>query len=87
LDRYFIIIFLIQIEIYGSAEDEMILHRLEFICGEEKVKFESGVLRALIKTSDGDLRRAITTLQSCFRLKGKDHLLKVSDIQDISGVC
>jgi len=32
------------------------------------------------------LRRAITTLQSCFRLKGKDHVLKLEDIYEISGV-
>lgn len=64
----------------------MILSRLEHICGEENVKFESGVLNALIKTTDGDLRRAITTLQSCHRLKGKNTVLKIRDIQEVSGV-
>ena len=67
-------------------EDEMILHRLELICGEENVLFQNGVLKTLIKTSGGDLRRAITSLQSCYRLKGKDHVLTVKDVQEISGV-
>jgi len=64
----------------------MILNRLEFICAEEKVQFHNGVLKALIKTSEGDLRRAITSLQSCYRLKGKDHVLAVKDVHEISGV-
>jgi replication factor C subunit 2/4 len=64
----------------------MILERLEKICTEEEVKFESGVLKALIKSSEGDLRRAITSLQSCFRLKGKDHVLKIQDVDDMSGL-
>jgi replication factor C subunit 2/4 len=71
---------------FMQSEDEMILTRLELICGEENVKFRDGVLKALIKTSEGDLRRAITSLQSCFRLKGKDHVLTVKDVQEVSGV-
>lgn len=64
----------------------MILQRLEYITSEEGVRFNHGVLKNLIKTSEGDLRRAITTLQSCSRLKGKDHVLTEEDVQDISGV-
>lgn len=42
--------------------------RLEMIANAEEVQFEEGVLDTLIKTSDGDLRRAITYLQSAARL-------------------
>lgn len=42
--------------------------RLESIAKAEGVQFEEGVLDTLIKTSDGDLRRAITYLQSASRL-------------------
>ncbi|CAO1637487.1 unnamed protein product [Parajaminaea phylloscopi] len=42
--------------------------RLEYIAKAESVAFEDGVLDTLIKTSDGDMRRAITYLQSAARL-------------------
>lgn len=42
--------------------------RLQHIATTEGVAFEDGVLDTLIKTSDGDLRRAITYLQSAARL-------------------
>lgn len=45
--------------------------RLEYIAKEENVSFENGVLDTLIKTSDGDMRRAITYLQSAARLHSK----------------
>ena len=66
--------------------DDMIRSRLEHIATEEKVKFEDGVLKTLVKTSDGDLRRAITSLQSCVRLKGIDKVLTVDDVREVSGV-
>lgn len=47
----------------GSTKD-----RLEYIAKAENVHFEDGVLDTLIKTSDGDMRRAITYLQSAARL-------------------
>lgn len=42
--------------------------RLELIADAEGVSFEDGVLDTLIKTSEGDMRRAITYLQSAARL-------------------
>ena len=44
--------------------------RLEDIAGKEHVKLEPGVVDALIKCSEGDLRKAITFLQSAARLVG-----------------
>jgi len=70
---------------FKPLNEDMILGRLDKICGEEGVKFESGVLKTLIKISEGDMRRAITSLQSCHRLKGKDHVLTVEDVEEISG--
>jgi len=40
---------------------------------------------ALLETSEGDMRKAITTLQSCARLKGKDGVTK-EDVVEIAGV-
>lgn len=42
--------------------------RLEDIARNEEVQYEDGVIEALIKVSDGDLRRAITYLQSSAKL-------------------
>ena len=44
--------------------------RLEDIAENEHVKLEPGVVDALIKCSEGDLRKAITFLQSAARLVG-----------------
>lgn len=44
--------------------------RLEEIAKAEKLKLEDGVVDTLIKCSDGDLRRAITYLQSAAKLVG-----------------
>ena len=43
------------------------------------------VLDSIIDFSEGDLRKAITLLQSAYRLKG-DESITVDDITDISGV-
>lgn len=42
--------------------------RLQEIAAIEKVSYEDGVIEALIKVADGDLRRAITYLQSAAKL-------------------
>lgn len=44
--------------------------RLEEIAAKEGVKLEDGAVDALIKCSEGDLRKAITFLQSAARLVG-----------------
>jgi len=71
---------------FKPLKDNMILERLEKICGAEEIKFESGVLKALMKTSEGDLRKAITSLQSTHRLKGKGHVLTIEDVEQMSGI-
>ena len=38
-------------------------------CADEEVELEKGALETLAKVSRGDLRRAITSLQSAYRLK------------------
>ncbi|KDN48893.1 putative RFC2-DNA replication factor C, 41 kd subunit [Tilletiaria anomala UBC 951] len=60
--------------------------RLHMIAREEKVEFDSDdVLDMLISTSDGDLRRAITYLQSASRLHNSDAVTQRS-IVEIAGV-
>ena len=40
---------------------------------------------AVLETSEGDMRKAITTLQSAARLKGKDGVTK-ADVVEVAGV-
>ncbi|KAK9370451.1 P-loop containing nucleoside triphosphate hydrolase protein [Lipomyces kononenkoae] len=44
--------------------------RLQDICEKEAVKYEDGVMLSLLQASDGDLRKAITLLQSAAKLHG-----------------
>jgi len=69
------------------TEDDLIMKRLKLICEKENVAIENdGVLDKLIDNTEGDLRRAITSLQSCYRLKGGDHVLSETDVEEICGV-
>ncbi|KFM59168.1 Replication factor C subunit 4, partial [Stegodyphus mimosarum] len=63
---------------------ETLTERLNYIATEENVTLEDGVLNAIIDFAEGDLRKAITLLQSSHRLKG-DEGVTIADIADISG--
>lgn len=66
--------------------EDKIVERLEYICKEEDLKAEKVVLLKIVEASGGDLRRAITCLQSITRLKGKGIDITVDDIVEIIGV-
>lgn len=64
----------------------LMLERLEYICKNENVKYtDPKVLEHLIGVCDGDLRQAITTLQSAHRLVGQDNPLDLDLIHEVSG--
>ncbi|XP_045625325.2 replication factor C subunit 4 [Procambarus clarkii] len=63
----------------------IMMKRLSYICEEENVKYEDGVLEAFVETSEGDLRRAITTLQSAARLRSGEKIQQ-QDVYEITGV-
>jgi replication factor C subunit 2/4 len=65
---------------------ERVIERLQFICDQEKVNVEKEALKDICDVSGGDLRRAITTIQSCYRLKGKDTTIQHKDVLEMSGV-
>lgn len=74
---------------FVSLGEERIIERLQFISEEEKLNIEEGALKSIVDISDGDLRRAITTLQSCYRLKcagGADNRIALNDILEMSGI-
>lgn len=55
---------------FKSLDQENARSRLEDIAAKEGVALEDGAVDALIKCSEGDLRKAITFLQSAARLVG-----------------
>ncbi|KAI6372275.1 Subunit of heteropentameric Replication factor C (RF-C) [Pyricularia grisea] len=55
---------------FKSLDQENARSRLEDIAAKEGVALEQGAVDALIKCSEGDLRKAITFLQSAARLVG-----------------
>ena len=59
--------------------------RLEYIIKEEGVACEEGVVGQVIEASDGDLRKAITLLQSASKMKASEPVT-TQDILDIAGV-
>lgn len=69
--------------------DAHIIERLKEISLTEKIKIEEEALKDIVEISGGDMRKAITTLQSCYRLKcGSDssHQLTHEDILEMSGI-
>ncbi|PPQ68500.1 hypothetical protein CVT26_003439 [Gymnopilus dilepis] len=63
--------------------------RISHIATEERVDVDKSVIDALISTSHGDLRRAITYLQSASRLSSSTNpptKITSADIQEIAGV-
>lgn len=72
--------------------EEKIIERLKLICEEEKLKIEEDALKSIVDISGGDMRKAITTLQSCYRLKcgtetaAGEGLITLEDILEMSGM-
>ncbi|KAH8338838.1 hypothetical protein KR074_003255 [Drosophila pseudoananassae] len=71
---------------FKSLGEEKVIARLKFICEQEGVQIEPDAYKSIVKISGGDLRRAITTLQSCFRLNGPEHTINTADLFEMSGV-
>nr|CAD7269399.1 unnamed protein product [Timema shepardi] len=69
-----------------ASGNEKILEHLQLICAQEEVLCGQDVLQLLVDTSDGDMRRAITCLQSSAKLQDKGALVTVEDVLEISGV-
>lgn len=72
--------------------EEKVIERLRLISEVENLKIEDEALKSIVDVSAGDMRKAITTLQSCCRLKCgtdstlNDNLITLSDVLEMSGV-
>ena len=52
----------------------------------ENVKLEDGSLDAIMKASEGDMRKAMTYLQSCHQLCGASGTVTSDVVSDITGM-
>jgi replication factor C subunit 2/4 len=58
---------------------------LRSIADKEDAHVEDGAVAEIVRVSGGDMRKAITLLQSCSRWRGDEHVT-AQDVTDISGV-
>ena len=71
---------------FQSITEPLMRERLDFICKNENVQYsDPKVLDHLISVCDGDLRQAITTLQSAHRLAGPNNSIDLDLIHEVSG--
>ncbi|XP_022341885.2 replication factor C subunit 4-like [Crassostrea virginica] len=70
---------------FKPLADQILTERLQGICEAEKITYDKEAIKALIDTSEGDMRKAITCLQSAARLKGQEEVTK-EDVYEIAGV-
>ncbi|EEB19811.1 Replication factor C subunit, putative [Pediculus humanus corporis] len=66
--------------------ENKIFERLSKISKAEKVNINDDTLMTLVKCTGGDLRRAITSLQSCARIKEEGELITIEDVNEVAGV-
>lgn len=71
---------------FAPISAPLMLERIQHICKSENVTYSDiSVLEHLISVCDGDLRQAITTLQSAHRLAGANVSLDLDLIHEVSG--
>ncbi|CAD7093845.1 unnamed protein product [Hermetia illucens] len=71
---------------FKPLNEDKIIDRLQFICQRECVEMETNAYGRIVEISGGDLRRAITLLQSCQMLKKGGGKIMEDDLLEISGV-
>ena len=71
---------------FNSLEQDCVVDKLQKISDEEGIQIENrDVLIELCSISAGDLRKAINILQTAFRMKQKEELVKLEDLHEICG--
>lgn len=71
---------------FKPLSEELLKGKLKEISVSENIHVSDDVFRELVELSEGDLRRAITLLQSISNFKGQDELIKVDDVLELAGV-
>ncbi|ENN77823.1 hypothetical protein YQE_05707, partial [Dendroctonus ponderosae] len=68
---------------FKPLNQSFILERLQAICKQEKVLVAENILNVLVQESGGDMRRAITALQSCANLQGKNSHITLENVYEV----
>lgn len=68
---------------FKPLQGEAIFDRINYICSQEHVELGDRSMETLGKVAGGDMRKAITTLQSAFRLKGSP--VESATLLDVAG--
>lgn len=71
---------------FTPLNKEKIIERLQFICNAEQLTIEDKALNSIVEISEGDLRRAITTLQVSFKTLGMFTNFKLSKLFKLSSI-
>ena len=72
---------------FKPLSNDILVERLEFIAERENVQIGKPALDLLMGTSEGDLRKAITTLQSASKLKNPSRdEVNAQDVSEVAGV-
>jgi replication factor C subunit 2/4 len=71
---------------YKPLSSQSMIQRLQYIGTQEKLYVHPEAYETLVTVSDGDMRRAITLLQSAQRLVLKDEQLQSSHVIEVAGV-
>jgi replication factor C subunit 2/4 len=70
---------------FKALDETLLTERLELICEKEGIKATKESLKEMMNISSGDMRRAITLLQSAKMMFGKEieakHVLKISGVK------
>ncbi|XP_045475757.1 replication factor C subunit 4 [Harmonia axyridis] len=71
---------------FKPLNETKIHERLRLICDKESINCDDVAMKTLVETSGGDMRRAITCLQSCAKLQGTDTPISTETVLEVTGV-
>ncbi|KAK9883079.1 hypothetical protein WA026_001281 [Henosepilachna vigintioctopunctata] len=71
---------------FKPLNESMIHERLKLISEKEGINCEDETLKTLVENCGGDMRRAITCLQSCSKLQGSGSPISVNTVLEVTGV-
>lgn len=70
---------------FMPLDKDTVKQRLRYICEKEAIQFSDSVIDTIIKLSDGDMRKAITLLQSTARMHGSSESTSSTDVIETAG--
>ncbi|CAF0814029.1 unnamed protein product [Rotaria sp. Silwood1] len=70
---------------FKPLKDSIIEKRLQTICNNENVQYEPEAIIELVKCTEGDMRKAVTFLQSVARFR-TNMTITVADVHEITGI-